>query len=340
MRDEPEVPCRPLQRVASPAEGRNDGPRVPTNVVGIWIQARGVTIDMNGFSLSSSACANLDCSGGGASTGNGIMAASPSSQTPADGITVHGGTIVGMWRGLALSTQSRVYDMTIRSSTGQGILVGESSVVRDVVVEDGNSLGIQAASGTRIENSVVDGNASHGIWIGSGIVSGCTATHNGTNGILAEGSVLRGNTVHSNLVGIDADSSSILVENHVSQNAEDGIVMGGGLAQGNTVTDNLHAGIRFSQPSSSAPASILDNVVTRNGFSGIDLRGGGGRSLVRGNNASLNAGYGLRLDDPNAPDAIYQDNLMHDNGSGTVTGGVNRGGNSCRNLVGAVTDCP
>ena len=196
-------------------------------------------------------------------------------------------------------------DCTSKSGNGHGVHVTNSNH-RGVSVKNGSItgmgqmgvllLGIQAeAKGLRVR-----WNASRGISTFTGAtVSDNIAYGNGLQGIFVfMGSTVSGNTsLENGNAGIYADQGSTVSGNTSFSNEGDGIFAeSGSTVSGNTSSSNGG-----------------DGIFARNGC--LDLH-----NTVRGN-----TGVGLNL----AGDAAYRENVITGNTDGTVSGGVNAGGNVC-----------
>ena len=131
------------------------------------------------------------------------------------------------------------------------------------------------------------------------------------------------------LEGIRTDTGSAVSGNTAFQNGRDGIFTGiGSTISGNTAYDNGDDGIRAEFGS-----TISGNTAYDNGDDGIRANGG---ASVQGNTVSLNGSYGLNLFHTFLSDAGYRENVISENLTGTVNGGVNLGSNSCN----GTTTCP
>lgn len=335
---------------------------VDENTTAIFITASDVGIDLNNFSI----VGPVTCSGTPLtcthpqSTGIGVKAADATRR----GISVKNGSITGMGdAGVSLGEQAEVTNLRVRWNSGSGINVITGSTVSGSVATRNGGIGISGNTGSTFSGNTASQNGSTGIHASGSTVSGNTVYQNGGSGIVGFfGSTVSGNTAFSNGTdGIFASGGSIVSDNSARQNGRNGIQGTDGTAiidntafsngdpttpaagiacsagctvRGNTVFLNRGDGITVGRGS-----GVFDNTVRSNTGDGIDCADGG-RSYVRGNAVIENTGVGLNLSDPTRPDAVYRDNLVHDNAGGTVSGGGERGGNTCRNLSGGFTDCP
>jgi hypothetical protein len=171
----------------------------------ISIATSNVTIDLNGFSVTSPAVCN---------------GAVPVSCAPA-----------GSGRGIAVSTEA-IKDVTVRNGTVTqistiGVLVGKSGRVEDVRVTGAGSTAIVGDDGSEIVRCTVDAAGSTGIRIdGSGAMIAENTVRNVGNdltgvsgiGIEAGGSIVRGNVVRSVYGTAVIAVTSLVSENTIVDN--------------------------------------------------------------------------------------------------------------------------
>ena len=189
--------------------------------------------------------------------------------------------------------------------TGSGIVVDNQALRAGVEVRNGSVIGMPLNGVTLGKQSVVHNlrvsqNRINGIVVDIvSTVSGNTASENGGTGILAgSGSTVSGNTAYSNgNVGILTITGSTVTENTAYDNEGDGIFADAG-------------------------SNVSGNTAYQNGGAGILVNAG---SNVSGNTVRDNGGYGLSLGALSG----YRENVISGNTTGTVTGGVNAGGNVC-----------
>jgi hypothetical protein len=186
------------------------------------------------------------------------------------------------------------------------VFLGDRSYVEDLRVKFAIDSGIVVGVASQVRDCEAYRNFSgHGIRVGEGSrVVSSVASNNFIDGIFAgNGSTILGNALYWNgSNGISAGLGSTVSGNSASKNSDNGIV-GAGL-------------------------TVAGNNVYNNGLNGIQT-GGGFASLVRGNSALLNTGYGLWL----GFDSAYRENVVDANTAGSVIGGVNMGGNSCNGTL-------
>ncbi len=152
--------------------------------------------------------------------------------------------------------------------------------------------------GVVVFGGVVSGAGRHGVAVGNdGSVTDVRAVSNGGSGITAGGgSILtRVNASRNGGDGIDANTV-VIVDSVANSNADDGIDAGGGSVVSRcSALDNEDEGVVV--------------LVT---------------SLVEGSVFGVNGGFGISLGGTSG----YRGNVLNSNG-GTVSGGVNLGGNLC-----------
>lgn len=204
----------------------------------------------------------------------------------------------------------RVVDGRISGFGSFGIHAGAQSRIRGITVTGNGGPGVRVEDGSVITESAADRNGSLGLQTGGGgLISRCTATFNGTDG-------LRAGAVAS------------VLDSVARANGNWGIFIDAyGTAQRNTVAGNDSDGIRAG-----TRALVADSQISANGGEGVLFTVNG---FVSGNTISDNTLWGVRFnltDDTGA----YRENLFDNNPSGTVSGGVDAGGNVCD----GTTTCP
>ena len=192
---------------------------IPGSTDGIDVTAAGVTLDMNGFSITSN-------SGAGTGINN------------SDGeATVENGKIVGFSTGVAGGGFAIIRKVHAEENSHIGIQAGDNSVIEGCSASfntGATDVGITCFNGCEISGNVANQNGADGIdctgigcvisrntaylngkvginCSGSGCaISGNTADSNGTSGISCGGSgcLISGNTAFSNVTGISAGDTS------------------------------------------------------------------------------------------------------------------------------------
>ena len=204
----------------------------------------------------------------------------------------------------------------------RGISVKNGSVTG--MGDDGLKLGKQA----EVINVRTRWNGSYGIYAEDGsTVTGSAAYENAVDGIhVLDGSIAAYNIVYLNgSDGIDASERCRVFGNTVGSSGSNGISAGSGsTVTGNTVMDNAVDGIWADQGS-----TVSGNAAYSNTGDGIQAEEG---AVVSGNTARNNSQLGLRLE----ATASYLGNNVSNNTAGTVSGGVDAGGNVCD----GTTTCP
>lgn len=273
---------------------------VPASKLAIQIRTGDVGIDLHGFAILGASCAVV---GGVCNRTTGVLGIEASfTGFSLPGVSVRNGTVAGMQsNALRLGPHAVVLNVIV-SHTG-GISVGVGSVVRRSVFESNNIMGVQAGS-------IVSEN----------VVRHSTDPGPGRALTVSEASVITRNTFSENETAAmesTAFGGSVILTNSIYRNAGAGIRGGG-----------VDGAIRN--------VTIANNTVYENGTdAGADVRDGirvlG--SLVVGNTIHGNAGAGLT-----GSDSGYRENVISDNGGGTVTGAgmVNLNGNLCN----GVASCP
>lgn len=186
--------------------------------------------------------------------------------------------------------------------------------VRNGTVKSSSNRGIRLGNSSSVVGMTVKLNAYTGVEMDSGgrledsiILGNAWAGDGGPDGarLQSDASVLNNRIIANNGEGVTTFTDSIIRGNHVAGN--DGLGIN---ANGDGCT-------------------IVGNSVTRNGGNGI---GGCLGAWVEGNRVRVNAGLGLQLSN----DSGYRNNVIVDNQSGTVSGGIEVGTNLCN----GDTTCP
>ena len=131
---------------------------VPASTDGVRIEADGVTLDLNGFSISGPT--RITCPIQGCPPNNGIGVHSLN----ATGSTVRNGSVENMGaEGIRLDGEARVYDVTARSNGRSGIQVGSWSLVRHCVANQNDLAGIIAPDSSTVIGNTMVGNGVQGL---------------------------------------------------------------------------------------------------------------------------------------------------------------------------------
>ncbi|MCG3122238.1 MAG: hypothetical protein GIKADHBN_00619 [Phycisphaerales bacterium] len=231
---------------------------------GIEIAASGVTLDLNGFTMTGVA---------GSLDGVSVTSAGPS------GIAVKNGTVIGWGRaGIELSFSATNADCLVESiqalNNGDiGIAMSGRAVVRGCVASGNVSLGIHALIEATLSNCIARGNGS-GIAAGPGsTLDNCVAASNSGDGFRASSSI---------------DGGMTFINCSAARNVGDGFQLA---SMGNTLVGcaayrNVGDGFQLSSGSSISNSAAVDN-----GGSGFDLAAG---CSITSCNARMNDLDGIR----------------------------------------------
>lgn len=278
------------------------------------IQAEGVDVDLNGFTLSVDNAAE-----------DVIVLGSPAGG-PTTGVRIHGGTVDGGFAGIfcfspgGSGRRLRVHDMLFRNSADPAILC---SSLREA----------------RIERIEVDGTSSHGISLNGGSGFRATIADNVIRGTVrsgialsgASGGIVRDNRIHDfGSGGIVGDAGILLfgdgsagdvAGNRVSGNViERGLGLADGMRliedDGSLIDGNVVSGVtQYGIFVTGDNYRMTDNLVDRAGRTGI-LAGGNYGYLER-NSSQRNGEFGL-----SCPSILYyRGNMLAGNALGAVDNG-------------------
>lgn len=171
---------------------------------GIDVNASGVTIDLNGFSISGPGTgANTD----GINVGAGASA-----------VTVKNGTVTSFTYGAFLGVAARAAGIHANGDN-IGIAAGTNSTIENCVATSNVSDGIECLGGGNcaISGNSANSNLSTGINCAAGgcAISHNTANSNGAYGIIcnAAGCVISGNTMDSDNSSVLVNGASLVIQN-------------------------------------------------------------------------------------------------------------------------------
>ena len=245
----------------------------------IIVNSSGVTLDLNGFSLS----------GLGSGESGAISVLGGATDT-----TIRNGYITGWGRytvylpsGCTLENLRFRYNGNV-SGIKWTLIAGERSLIRGCVLEYNNGAGISAGDGSTLSQCTANRNVSTGIAVDEGsTLTGCAATENGGHGISAgTGSSLDGCTATSNTsYGISASYGSTLTGCAARQNNHGIVAYSGSSVINCSARDNVARGITAYDGS-----TVTDCAAVENGGDGILASQG---TSVIGCAARLNGGNGI-----------------------------------------------
>ncbi|MFO0835570.1 MAG: right-handed parallel beta-helix repeat-containing protein [Phycisphaerales bacterium] len=251
---------------------------VPTNSYAIEITANDVTIDLNGFSVSTA----ISSLSGIYSTGTNC--------------TIRNGTVRGFaGSGVDFNAAgANVENVTVDSCGSSGIRVGVRSFVSQCLTQNNTLYGIYADSGSRIRGCTSSQSGVVGIYISSGsfaescisysntgdgfstsdgaVIRDCTAYYNGGNGFgVSWGITITGCTSHSNAGHGFSFGSYCDIENNS--------------ARGNGSSPSS-VGAGFYSASGNTASTVRNNCARQNE---IGFKIDGTNSLLAGNSASASS---------------------------------------------------
>jgi parallel beta-helix repeat protein len=252
------------------------------NEIGLTIAANDVTVDLNGFTLSSS--------GGGV---HGILVLGAQTN-----LTIKNGTLRN-WSGPSISAgaceNGRYERLRFQKSGDFGIWSGPNSQISECILRGGtNGTGVLAAYGSRVRDCTVQGYAV-GIVAGYGsVVSGCTVNE-------------------SSGTGINVGSRSCVVQCAVTGPGSNGIVATVSSVTSCSVGELDGVGINIGDLGSAVDCVVwftkgngiqasVGNVIRRNTISNIGVNTNaaaihvtGSRNRIEGNHVTFGNGPGVRV---------------------------------------------
>ncbi len=252
----------------------------PTNQDGIIINTSHVSVNLNGYAISSA--------GGG--SGFGILVSNASTNIEVKNGTVHNWPDDGI--SAFLATNSNFSHLKIENNQGDGLVTGKNCSIDHCISNTNLFDGIDADHHSIIEHCIASNNSDDGIEVSNScIVNNCTSQDNNDNGFnTGTGCTLRNNTSTTNGDrGYVADNGSTLYGNIARTNTSHGFDIGAAcFAQMNVSRANTGHGY-----SSDEESSVDNNLADNNSLAGYQTNA----SKVRfeNNQSTSNGTYGYDI---------------------------------------------
>jgi hypothetical protein len=196
-----------------------------TNGMGIEIATSNVTLNLNGFSVTSTAVGIFSTTGANITIKNG---------------TVHGCSGSGISLGSA--QRCRLQDLVLDSngSGGTGATIGNFGVVRNCIAINNGAEGIFVGLASVVSQCVAVENAASGIRTQNGCTVVDSSTYNNASSGISIGSACTASNCvgHANLDGISTSGQSVIRGCTATGNTNFGLNAPSCLVQGNSVTGN------------------------------------------------------------------------------------------------------
>lgn len=243
---------------------------------GILIAADGVTIDLNGFTLTGVP---------GAFSGVGHSVSSYRN------VTVRNGTATGWGNGVAITgAGNRVEGVRVSDNVGIGILLSINGIVESCTATDNGTNGISVGNGCVVRGCTSYSNAGVGVaGSGSTTVSDCNAHNNATGFNLGLGSTVIGCSARDNTAdGFVISSASVVSNCSAYSNTGDGIRAASTSVtiSGCTASFNEADGIEVP-----GHCHVINNICDSNGIgagTGMGIKATGTDSRIEGNSLMRN----------------------------------------------------
>ena len=157
------------------------------------VTSHDVRLDLNGFTVRGpNACSGTPV------TSCTYSGAPPAIEAFVDRLDVRNGRIVGAaGRGIVTGNDLRVDDLEISESGSDGMNVAERLVATSLRLRSNLGSGLVAFGGSIVRDSLAHANAGDGFSL-SGVLSGCTATVNGSDGVSGSDVVVRDCVIDGN----------------------------------------------------------------------------------------------------------------------------------------------
>jgi hypothetical protein len=253
-------------------------------VTGILVQASNVTIDLNGFSLTSS----------NASAGSGISAL-----TGGDHLTIRNGTISGWRHGVnSTATSDGLFEgLHLTGNQQYGLFCGANTLVRNCV-STSNGFGISTFDNSLVTDCVANANRSYGIILGAdNRASRCVANFNVLGGIeAAYGCVVADCTCNGNVGnGVAVQDGATVRHCTAKDNAQNGIACQNGCQiTGNTCDgNNTSKSTNYAGIGTTATASTISFNHVTNTLGGPGIYTTNASNTIDSNVCANNQGIGI-----------------------------------------------
>ena len=215
---------------------------VTSTSTAISVQDNDITLNLGGFTVTTSGCVGVTTSCAPASgVGIGITIAGPY-----QGGVIRDGSVVGFGDfGLYCFETCRITGVQVRFNGGTGIFVGSHSIVESCQSADNGGAGIFTDGLSTIRGNTARRNGAGGIGGFFSTIIQNTVAENDLYGIGVDKSVVADNTAALNTgYGIATTNGSTVTRNSVSHNGLDGIfASGGSIISGNSVYSNTGFGL-------------------------------------------------------------------------------------------------
>lgn len=255
---------------------------------GLIIGARGITIDLNGHTITGTACAFCH----GIRNGDFSATTNPSTTLGFNHVTIQNGKIIGFEQGIRGDTVNgfTIKNMVIAGQTSSNaidILDSRHVVIKDTLISITTvspfieAIRLQNDANVRVERVHVDGGAV-GVNFGCGI---CDGTEKPTNGFIVDSTFVN----NGNAIFLPSATRAVVRDNFVTGSSGSAILVGLQCfaptfprvtnieISGNVVSNNGGTGITLCGADNSI---VSNNLVTEN----VGVGGGGIRLLDADNN--------------------------------------------------------
>ncbi|MFT3684660.1 MAG: right-handed parallel beta-helix repeat-containing protein [Phycisphaerales bacterium] len=287
---------------------------------GIEVASAGVTLDLNGFSVSGvpGSLTGVLLRTGGTEVRNGSVRGWGGDGVAAEGsVTVNrvidvrstgnGGTgiyagnysevrncmsVSNGSHGIAIYAFGRVEGCTSRNNTGDGINAPNSgNIIINCLANENTGAGIKAGPSNTVTGSTATNNGQNGIELDGGVVRDCLASINGGYGInLGSNSIASGNRAAGNTVGGIYTFASCVLEGNYAVGNGAGVATRAGFAisgAGNRASNNHATGNPIGFSAVGGPSVLTGNTAIGNTVTGFSVSNNG-NTLLTGNAATGN----------------------------------------------------
>lgn len=292
---------------------------VSTNAYAIEIAANDVTVDLNGFSVSTttSVTHGIYSTGQNCTLRNGTVRGfgGYGVELGGYGSTIEGVTVDSCSNGIHAGSRSLVSKCIARNNAAYGIYADSGTRVCDSSSSDNGTIGIYISSGGFAENCASTNNLGDGFATSDGaVIRECSSYYNGGNGFgVTWGITITGCTANANgAYGFSFGSYCDIENNSARSNGLSAAISGGGFATtsgniGSTVRNNSARQNEIGFKIDGTSNLIAGNAAAANAVSNYQIVAGNrvAQIVLLTTNAAINGNTGGTV--VSSPDANFAD---------------------------------
>ncbi len=192
---------------------------VPAGLSGVVVTADGVTLDLNGFSITGpGVCTRVAATA--VVTCVGVVAAVTGVELQSEGNTVRNGTVRGFQSGILMTGADQLEALLVEHNAGTGVGASSSNQRARTLV-------------THVRSQL---NGGHGFATGDALMQGCTAAANGSHGFVTLNTVVLDSVAYNNgnygFWNFTGGTGALIMGRSVATQNKQGSVVGGAVSLG------------------------------------------------------------------------------------------------------------